>query len=481
MRAVTMFLLAVGARLLGRCYDMVTALAAAAIGLLLDAPANLLGSGFWLSFGAVLGIGVISPVFLEITQAKKKGTKALLSSLCVQLVTLPAVLYFYGEVSIVGLFLNLFVLPTVGVVLLSGVCGCLLGLLFPEMAALVFLPGRLLLWIYGWLCSMAGKLPFCTWVAGQPSLWQMAVYIALLAAALWAGKKGKLHGRAWFVCFLMVGILVIGYRPLGDFSVTCLDVGQGDGIVVETPGRHHFLIDGGSSNKAKLCRYQLLPYLKNQGIRCLDAILISHTDEDHISGVKELLRQMAKGLTSIEAELLVLPKLTEKTEAYRELEHLAEAAEVPVQTAVRGDRFVLDGVKLRVLSPKEGSPGKDVNEEAMVVLAEYQDFSGLFTGDIGEETEKELLPFLGKVDFLKVGHHGSAYSSCQEFLEQTAPTVAIISCSDSNRYGHPSQEAVKRLKRAGAQVEFTMKSGAIRLSVRKGKMQVERFLEETQL
>ena len=457
MRAVTMFLLSVGARLLGRCYDMVTALALSAIFLLLDAPANLLGSSFWLSFGAVLGIGVISPIFLEILGGKGKVTRGLVNSLGVQLVTLPAVLYSYGEISVAGIFLNLFVLPTVGVVLLSGVCGCLLGLVFPGVAALAFLPGRALLWIYQFLCVLAGKFSFCTWVAGQPALWQMAGYLLFLGAALWMGKRGTRYGKVFFVTLLITGILVIGFRPGGTFSITCLDVGQGDGIVMETPGRHHLLIDGGSSNKSKLCRYQLLPYLKSQGIRCLDGVFISHTDEDHISGVRELLHQIENGLTAIEIKLLVLPELKEKPKAYQEL------------------------VRLLVLSPKEGSPGKDVNEEAMVFLAEYQDFSGLFTGDIGEETEKELLPFLENVDFLKVGHHGSGYSSCEEFLERIAPDLAVISCSVSNRYGHPSKETVERLKAAGAQVEFTMKNGAICIKVQNGGMKVERFLTETQL
>ena len=131
MRAVCMFLLSVGAKILGRSYDLLTALALSAILLLLDSPAYLYSSSFLLSFGAVVGLGAVSPYLLEITGAKKKLTKSLLSSFSVQLATLPVMLVFFGEVSVAGILLNLFVLPTVGGVLISGLISCILGLFQP--------------------------------------------------------------------------------------------------------------------------------------------------------------------------------------------------------------------------------------------------------------------------------------------------------------------------------------------------------------
>ena len=93
----------------------------------------------------------------------------------------------------------------------------------------------------------------------------------------------------------------------------------------------------------------------------------------------------------------------------------------------------------------------------------YRAFRGLFTGDIGEETERELIKkgLLSDVDFLKVAHHGSRYSTCEEFLEIVKPELAVISCSDSNTYGHPSPETVERLEKSGARIACTMKSGAV--------------------
>lgn len=115
-------------------------------------------------------------------------------------------------------------------------------------------------------------------------------------------------------------------------------------------------------------------------------------------------------------------------------------------TANRGDDFRIGEGKISVLSPKKGASGEDVNEDAVVFLLSYKNFRGLFTGDVGEETEKKLLSVLSDVDFLKVGHHGSGYSSTQAFLDKIKPEVSVISCSESNTYGHPSPETIKRLE-----------------------------------
>ena len=113
----------------------------------------------------------------------------------------------------------------------------------------------------------------------------------------------------------------------------------------------------------------------------------------------------------------------------------------------------------------------------MVIELEHKGFRGIFTGDIGMETEKKLLGSLRDVDFLKTAHHGSRYSTGEEFLKQAKPELAVISCSDSNTYGHPSPETTLRLKEEGVQVEYTMKSGAITMGTDGEQIWVERFCE----
>ena len=214
MRAVGMFLVAVGARIAGRTYDLLTALAVSAVLLLLDAPANLYNSGFWLSFGAVAGLGVVAPVLAGCIRVENRLAasvmKTLVSSIAVQMTTFPIMLRIYGEISLAGFFLNLLVLPTVSVVLVSGIAAVAVGMASVSAAVYVVLPGRVLLFLYEKLCELAAGIPFCTWIAGSPKLWQCAGYYVLLflgveilgmsrGTVTWNGATGKRAGNHAFM------------------------------------------------------------------------------------------------------------------------------------------------------------------------------------------------------------------------------------------------------------------------------------------
>ena len=489
MRAVCMFLLSVGAKIAGRIYDMPTGMAVAAILILVENPAYLLDGGFWLSFGSVIGIGCVWPVIQEALgnlekedNAGKKILWSFLASGVVQFTTLPIVLWFYGEVSVMGIFLNLLVLPTVGVVLGSGTADALLGLISIKGAFVVAIPGRTILKIYEVLVIIIGKLPFCTWVGGKPEMWQIVDYYLILSGAVWiyriSEKKYKENKTAvmkkrkeiWkFRCLcagmVCLGILLIGYKPKEDFRIACLDVGQGDGIVIEMENQWNILIDGGSTNKSSLGQYQLIPYLKSRGISRLDGIYISHTDEDHISGVREILDYISKGLTIIRVENLILPDWDEvqDNKNFQELTELAKAAGTRVIYVNAGDRVRYGETTLKVLWPEAGATGKEVNEDAMVIEMTNGAFKGVFTGDIGKDTEDKLLQkgVLEDVDFLKVAHHGSKYSTGEEFLDAVKPELSVISCSATNTYGHPSPDTLKRLENSGSKVLITKDVGAV--------------------
>ncbi len=132
-----------------------------------------------------------------------------------------------------------------------------------------------------------------------------------------AGRKESWEGKGWLRKYqllsgisgimLILGLGILIYHPSGNLQITCLDIGQGDCISIQLPQGQNFLIDGGSSNKKNIAHYQILPFLKNRGIGVIDAILISHTDNDHISGVLELFDYMRTHLTSVRVKNLILP------------------------------------------------------------------------------------------------------------------------------------------------------------------------------
>lgn len=474
MRAVGMFLVLVGAGIAGRSYDLLSAMALSAIVLLLDAPAYLYNVSFLLSFGAVIGIGALTPEICSLLNLKKRTAKSLAGSVIVWLITLPIALHAYGEVSLAGVILNLLVLPTSGIVLASGIFALPVGIFVIEIAKRVVFPGKCVLFLYEKLCEAVGWIPHSTWIAGSPQLWQCVVYYVMLGVAFMGVKWGK---KAASVALVILAVVFLGYHSRNGLTITCLDIGQGDCCVLKMPGGENFLIDGGSSNKKNTAVCQILPYLKNQGIATLDGIFVSHTDQDHISGIEELLELCAQNLATVRVKNLILPDWNTTGEEYEKLKMLAEQTGILVQTAREGNLLKTKEAQIEILAPENGADGSDTNEDGMVMEVHFGKFRGLFTGDIGAETEKKLLDSMEDVDFLKVAHHGSKYSTCQGFLDVVSPEIAVISCSAKNTYGHPSADTIKRLEDCGAQVEYTMKNGAITVQTDGEGIWLDRFID----
>ena len=474
MRAVGMFLVLVGAGIAGRSYDLLSAMALSAIVLLLDAPAYLYNVSFLLSFGAVIGIGALTPEICSLLNLKKRTAKSLAGSVIVWLITLPIALHAYGEVSLAGVILNLLVLPTSGIVLASGIFALPVGIFVIEIAKRVVFPGKCVLFLYEKLCEAVGWIPHSIWIAGSPQLWQCAVYYVMLGVVFAGLKWGK---KAASVALVILAVVFLGYHSRNGLTITCLDIGQGDCCVLKMPGGENFLIDGGSSNKKNTAVCQILPYLKNQGIATLDGIFVSHTDQDHISGIEELLELCAQNLATVRVKNLILPDWNTTGEEYEKLKMLAEQTGILVQTAREGNLLKTKEAQIEILAPENGADGSDTNEDGMVMEVHFGKFRGLFTGDIGAETEKKLLDSMEDVDFLKVAHHGSKYSTCQGFLDVVSPEIAVVSCSAKNTYGHPSADTIKRLEDCGAQVEYTMKNGAITVQTDGEGIWLDRFID----
>lgn len=470
-RAVFMFLVYLGAELLGETYDVVSALALSGLLILAEQPLQLFQCGFQLSFLSVGAVALGYPALQKRLGWKKKAAMSLLSGLSVTLFTLPCTLYWFYEWMPYAVFLNLIVIPLVPVVFLSGAAGMLTG--GASVAAGMFLAGASagVLRFFQTLLERTEVLPGSRAVIGQPELWQIVLYYVLVGAAVWGGRcrarkknQHRIEVRIFFIMFALCILCLPFHRPV---EVTFLDVGQGDAVFLRTEAGTTCLIDGGSTTVSDVGTYRLLPFLKSRGVSSLDYLFLSHMDADHINGAEELLKDQFRGIPIRHLCLSALPG----DETRERLEKEARLFGTELCYISRGTVFREKGAEIRCLSPVKDQKKEDENENSEVLMVEISGLRILFTGDLGEEGEQELLEAGTdlRAAVLKVGHHGSSFSSGEDFLEAVSPGFAVISCAEDNRYGHPAPETVERLERAGCRIFYTMKSGAVTLYPVNGK------------
>lgn len=484
-RAIGMYLLRMLAELLGRTYDMLTALGVLAAVMVTFNPFYLRHSGFLLSFTSVLGIGVVYRNLLpqkaeqpekhrrwkKLKKIKKSFEQSLLASLSITLVTLPVQLWFYYEVPVYSVLLNLVVLPFMKPLMIMG----FLVMLLP-VPGIFSGPDCLILKGYELLCGAFDGLPFRAWNPGRPAAWQIAVYYGLLLGVIWFVRKRR-EGAAKFLtaAALSAAVLILGVRPPLENKAVFLDVGQGDCILVRTSSGENYLFDCGSSNRSGVGRYVLLPFLKYSGIHKLDTVFLTHPDSDHVNGAVELL-SLAED-NAIEVGQVVLPAV-EETEREAQFGDIIRAARecktgVPVRYLAAGEGWRCGGALLMCLHPEAGWTAADENAYSLCVYVRFAEgVSLLLTGDVEGAGEEALIRELKERDIeditvLKTAHHGSRNSTSSEFLAQANPKIAVISCGRNNRYGHPHEELMERLENCGARVYLTPESGAV--TVRAGR------------
>ncbi len=502
LRAWIMFAVLLGAKVTRRTYDSLSALSLAGILLLLENPGYLFYAGFQLSAAAVLAIAVLYPLLTGLLpdrfflkgsrrrQVEKRLLQAVFIWLSVTAGTLPLTAWHFFEIPLLGLPAGLAAAPLLGFLLAAGFAGLAAGMLHPAAGYVVLFPAGVAIRLLNKAASGIRRLPFSVWTCGRPSLSQVFLYYLLLGfvcilvrRAGQAEHKKKKRGRA--VCMgtaaiaAAFGIAALAYRVPPLFSLTMLDVGQGDGLVLTVSsgrpfGREAvFLSDGGSSDVREAGRYRILPYLKSRGISRIDGIFVSHPDDDHKNGVEELLQMAAEGGRP-DIGCLLLPAWMADDPDSAELLRLAVRADVPVRYLKEGDRIAVnegrtagreqsgdESAEIRVLHPLAEGGAREGNAGSLVLQVCYGTFSALLTGDLEGEGETDILPYLTDVSCLKVAHHGSRFSTDDTFLSAVKPEAALISCGAGNRYGHPHDELLERLEACGTDVLRTDRDGAV--------------------
>lgn len=458
VRAVIMYIAAVYANAAGRTYDMLSAASLAAVIMLFWNPMLLYNGGFQLSFGAVLGIVLIAGSVKKAFKITKKIPAAFVTSLSVQAATLPVIMWNYYEVPVLAVFINMIVVPLMTVLMISAVFGSAAGLFSVHAGSFCIGPGVLVLRFYKLLCAAYVRLSWAVWICGKPKSWQIAVYYLILTAVIFALKKYDGRRKAPALAFAPALALLM-LRFDNGFEADFLYVGQGDGIFIRSGSGATFLVDGGSSDNGSLYEYTLEPFLMSKGVAKLDYAIVTHCDNDHISGLKALLEN-----GKIKVDTVYMPDIGFSDDAYNELWETAEKSGARVMTVYCGMRLTAGSTEITCLHPKRGVFYGEQNGNSTVLVVENGDFSMLLTGDIGEEQEKALCGAVSEFapfDVLKAAHHGSKFSNSEEFIYAVKPESIVISCGEDNRYGHPHEEALKRMGEFGAIIYRTDEQGAV--------------------
>lgn len=513
IRAVIMFGIALGGDMLGRTYDMLTAMGVACLWMLLENPWRLADAGFLLSFGAVFALGGIAPmVEREITKWKQKKSKEqqcekhqknkkqeqckknpgyekgiarlkvhglrigqqLRTGILLQLITGPIVIYFFYDFPVYGVLLNLIVVPLMTPIIVTGVLGLLLYPWAFGIARIILLPCGWLLELITGLCRLTQKLPGSVWHVGRITIWQMVLYYGILLAFFLVLR----YKRKWL---LGLTILVVSgwilLKPQADLTIVMLNVGQGDGMLMETPEEKHILIDGGSSSRSHVGEYVLAPAVKYYGTNTLDYIFVSHMDEDHVNGIQELINLSIQG--EIKIKTLVVPEFALTDSEFQTLLTPAEQAGIEIHTLNSKESMQIDRITICCIAPdtdwQKALPDK--NNRSMVLSVSYQSFDMLLTGDLEAKGEQWILreepeQLKEQYELLKVGHHGSSGASTMEFLSRVSPDIALISCGVQNRYGHPHAETLERILGVNASIYRTDEEGAVIVEVSDEKIKV---------
>ncbi len=527
IRAGVMFLLWLGAQVTGRTFDRLTALGAAAILILIRQPLALTDAGFLLSFGCILSLALLEPVFSDIWNPRHALSRRLSGALALQAGVLPCVLWFYCQTTPYGILVGLIVLPSMSLVMFFGTIGILAGLLIPlgsfflTSARLAGGPCGYLLDLFRLLCRLAQRLPGDVLITGRPPVWKMVLYyVCLLSFCLiirlpdrktFLKNRKKirvLHAGLLLSLFLL---MLIQRKPA--FRFTCLDVGQGSCALVEQDGLT-MLFDCGSSSVKDVWRRRVEPALKFYGISHIDLLFLSHADGDHISGAQELLsgmhgmlpgaacfrRMPPEGISSaqtgdltlvqrfsaaqaggIRIGRILLPQtdVTSDGPGMAEVIAAARRFNIPISTVSEGAEFQHGQLHLRVISPSPGRMTGSDNEDCIVLSLSWKNIRILFTGDLEKEGEEKFTrayqdaalfsPPRGHSEtnsrtILLAGHHGSRNATSEGFLSLVRPDLVLISCGRNNRYGHPAAAMLKRLEDRGLPCFRTDQSGAFCLT-----------------
>lgn len=454
------------AKFIYRKADSLTTLSATAAMLSLVNPHCIYDLSFMLSFAATAGIilfyNSISS-FFDFTYRKfERGTfwyksiKGLFDSISVgiaaQVFVIPILVDVFQGFSLTSVIATVFVAFFLKYLLLGGIVFIILSFINGSIAYIVAGFVFFLVKILIFVAEFFAGIEYSDIIFGVVTPLLLILYGLFVSVFISLVKKKRtayLISLTMLTVFSIVGLLnyYVNYNIL---TVSFINVGQGDCALIKAPGDCDILIDAGGYAQSGNSANVIAPYLISNGVTDVEYVIVSHTDTDHIVGIERMIE-------SVDIYNIILPYGHQHTETGKELLKIAKEKNINIIYFTHGDKLKIDDdIILTAILPDYGQYmyAKNENDTGIVLKLDYGESEFLFTGDISSDIEKYALdkyPDMLEADVLKVAHHGSKFSTCQEFLEKIDADYAYIPVG-KNTYGHPAPETLQRLDDAEMKV-----------------------------
>ena len=450
VRSVCMVVAGMVTGLGGRRSHPLSGLSLTVCALVVADPGVVYDMGFQLSAASVLFILLFGRylTYLLGRAGLPDGLSEQLSlTLCAQWATLPITVPAFGELSLVAPVANLVAGPLMSALLVVGLVCVPVAMLVPVVADVVLAPAIWLANASIFVGEVFAGVPYATVAVDAGVAALLPLYLlAAVVFVLWHDfSRAQLVGAACALV-LAVGGHAVRWTWFAPAAITVLDVGQADAILVRD-GAFTLLVDAGVDDEVLLA-------LARNNVYHIDAVVVTHWDEDHWGGLPDVLESLPVGT-------LIVPAGASDDVPDELVEFLDEVELVELSC---GDTLTIGGFEARMVWPEEEVEGGE-NEDSLVLSVTYEEdgrsMSALLTGDTESDELEEYADVVGDIDFLKVGHHGSKVSVSEEALAVLEPELAVASAGEDNSYGHPTDECIELCEEAGALFLCTIDAGDV--------------------
>ena len=471
IRATIMACLMIFSKIIYKKSDIYTNISISLLMLLIYNPFLILNSGLVLSYLGTIGIIIYSKIFTS----KSKICNLILTSFSVYFILIPFLAIYFNKIPLLSLFTSIFIAMIAAPIIVFGFLFIILSLFNVKIVlineALNFLVKTLL-----YSSKIVANNSISKMYVTTPSTIKIIIYYVDLILLLFfykiyysnknwnftfvhriqnlvsLGKYKYRENKNKAISIILIFVLFFSIIKISpkNLKIHFIDVGQGDSCLIVTPHNKKVLIDGGGSETGNfdIGKKVLLPYLLARGIKTLDYIVVSHFDTDHVGGLLTVMEEL-------KVKQIIVSKQGEDSENYRKFREIVKKKKIRVQVVEKGNRIKIEkDLNIDILWPYSDNLISEnvLNNNSIVCKLNYKSFSMLFTGDIEEIAEKQILKEYEnnlqvlKSNVLKVAHHGSKTSSIGKFIEAVKPKISLIGVGENNTFGHPNEDVIKRFE-----------------------------------